>query len=35
MTDLSLLPEIAGGVGIGFEELVERILLAAAVKINQ
>jgi D-alanine-D-alanine ligase len=35
MTDLSLLPEIAGGAGIGFEELVERILLAAAVKINQ
>jgi len=35
MTDLSLLPEIAGGAGIGFEELVERILFAAAVKINQ
>jgi D-alanine-D-alanine ligase len=35
MTDLSLLPEIAGGAGIGFEELVERILIAAAVKINQ
>jgi D-alanine-D-alanine ligase len=35
MTSLSLLPEIAGGAGIGFEELVERILLTAAVKISQ
>jgi D-alanine-D-alanine ligase len=34
MTALSLLPEIAGGAGIGFEELVERILASAAVKIN-
>jgi D-alanine-D-alanine ligase len=33
MTDLSLLPEIARGKGIGFAELVERILLAAALKI--
>ena len=35
MTDLSLLPEIATGAGIGFGELVERILLAASLKINQ
>ena len=34
MTALSLLPEIAGGAGIGFEELVERILLSAALKIK-
>lgn len=34
MTALSLLPEIAAGSGIGFEELVERIALAAAVKIG-
>ena len=35
MTALSLLPEIAGGAGIGFEELVERILTTAALKISQ
>jgi D-alanine-D-alanine ligase len=35
MTALSLLPEIAGGAGIGFEELVERILITAALKINK
>lgn len=34
MTALSLLPEIAQGAGIGFEELVERILMSAALKIN-
>lgn len=34
MTALSLLPEIAGGAGIGFEELVERIVASAAVKID-
>jgi D-alanine-D-alanine ligase len=34
MTALSLLPEIARGSGIGFEELVERILATAALKIN-
>ena len=33
MTDLSLLPEIARGAGIGFGELVERVLLAASLKI--
>jgi D-alanine-D-alanine ligase len=33
MTDLSLLPEIAGGAGIGFGELVQRILTAASLKI--
>ena len=33
MTDLSLLPEIAGGAGIRFDELVVRILLAASLKI--
>ena len=33
MTDLSLLPEIARGAGIGFPELIERILLAASLKI--
>jgi D-alanine-D-alanine ligase len=35
MTDLSLLPDIARGVGIEFTELVERILCTAALKINQ
>lgn len=34
MTELSLFPEIAGGVGISFSALIERILLAAAVKIH-
>jgi D-alanine-D-alanine ligase len=34
MTALSLLPEIAQGAGIGFADLVERILLTAALKIN-
>jgi D-alanine-D-alanine ligase len=34
MTALSLLPEIAQGAGIGFAELVERILVTAALKIN-
>jgi D-alanine-D-alanine ligase len=34
MTALSLLPEIAGGAGIGFEDLVERILASASLKIN-
>ncbi len=34
MTALSLLPEIAGGAGIGFEELVERIILSASLKIH-
>jgi D-alanine-D-alanine ligase len=33
MTDLSLLPEIARGAGIGFGDLIERILLAANLKI--
>jgi D-alanine-D-alanine ligase len=33
MTATSLLPEIAQGSGIDFEELVERILLSAALKI--
>jgi D-alanine-D-alanine ligase len=33
MTALSLLPEIAAAAGIGFEELVERILATAAVNI--
>jgi D-alanine-D-alanine ligase len=33
MTALSLLPEIAQHAGIEFEELVERILLSAAMKI--
>ena len=32
LTPLSLLPEIAAGVGIGFGELVERILDGAALK---
>ena len=34
MTSLSLLPEIAGGAGIGFEELVERIAASASLKIK-
>lgn len=34
MTDLSLLPEIARGAGIGFAELAERVLLAASLKIG-
>jgi D-alanine-D-alanine ligase len=34
MTPLSLLPEIARGVGISFPELVERILLGASLKIR-
>ncbi len=34
MTSLSLLPEIAQWGGIDFTELVERILMTAAVKIN-
>lgn len=34
MTDLSLLPEIAQGAGIGFADLVERILLSASLKIG-
>jgi D-alanine-D-alanine ligase len=34
MTALSLLPEIARGAGIGFTELVERIILSAALKIG-
>ena len=33
MTALSLLPEIAQGAGISFTELVERIILSAALKI--
>lgn len=33
MTALSLLPEIAQGAGISFVELVERIILSAALKI--
>jgi len=33
MTDLSLLPEIARGAGIGFADLVQRILMAASLKI--
>ncbi|GFO56067.1 D-alanine--D-alanine ligase [Geomonas sp. Red276] len=33
MTDLSLLPEIAGGAGISFQQLVERIVLSASLKI--
>jgi len=35
MTALSLLPEIAGGAGFAFEELVERILLSVSLKIHQ
>jgi hypothetical protein len=31
---LSLLPEIARGAGIGFTELVEKILLSASLKIS-
>lgn len=34
MTELSLLPEIAQGAGIGFGDLVERILAAASLKIS-
>lgn len=34
MTALSLLPEIAMGAGISFEELVERILSSASLKIH-
>ena len=34
MTPLSLLPEIANGVGIPFPDLVERILLGAHVRIQ-
>ncbi len=34
MTATSLLPEIAQGSGIGFEELVERIVLSASLKIG-
>jgi D-alanine-D-alanine ligase len=34
MTALSLLPEIARGAGIDFTELVERIILSAALKIG-
>ncbi len=34
MTALSLLPEIARGAGIGFAELVARIVASAALKIN-
>jgi D-alanine-D-alanine ligase len=33
MTDLSLLPDIARGAGIEFPELIERVLLAASLKI--
>lgn len=33
MTPLSLLPEIAQGVGINFSDLIERILLGARLKI--
>ncbi|MCM0080203.1 D-alanine--D-alanine ligase [Geomonas sp. Red32] len=33
MTDLSLLPEIAGGAGISFQYLVEKIVLSASLKI--
>jgi D-alanine-D-alanine ligase len=34
MTYLSLLPEIAKGAGIGFEDLVEKILFSASLKIG-
>ena len=34
MTATSLLPEIAQGSGIGFEELVEKIILSASLKIG-
>ena len=34
MTPLSLLPEIAKGVGISFPDLVERILLGAHLRIQ-
>lgn len=35
MTSISLLPEIAQGVGINFEDLVERILEGASLKIDE
>jgi D-alanine-D-alanine ligase len=34
MTALSLFPEIAGGVGISFGELLEKILFSASLKIS-
>jgi len=34
MTETSLLPQAAGYAGIGFDELVERILLGASLKIE-
>jgi D-alanine-D-alanine ligase len=34
MTETSLLPEIAQGSGIGFEELVEKIICSASLKIG-
>ncbi|MDD2337966.1 MAG: D-alanine--D-alanine ligase [Geobacteraceae bacterium] len=34
MTALSLFPEIAGGVGISFGDLLERILISASLKIS-
>ena len=34
MTELSLLPEIAQGAGLGFCELVERIVGSASLKIK-
>jgi D-alanine-D-alanine ligase-like ATP-grasp enzyme len=34
MTETSLLPQAASYAGIGFEELVERILLGASLKIE-
>jgi D-alanine-D-alanine ligase len=34
MTATSLLPEIAQGSGIDFEELVERIVVSASLKIG-
>ena len=33
MTDLSLFPEIAGGAGLSFPALIERVLQAASLKI--
>ena len=35
MTALSLLPEIAQSAGVGFADLVERILGTAALKIKR
>ncbi len=35
MTDLSLLPEIARGSGIEFDQLVDRVISAATLKITQ